>query len=292
MYENTNSYNANDPYANAGKGYNNANDPYKPNNAYKNQTNNYKRDELAREPVSKENHIVGFWFWLKEQIQFIYSSDIGFNGENRVLATDQDLFRIKILAGIAKRMTYHILLVPLIMIMSFLSFSFNNEITRIISFTFLEFFIVFYLYLPTWQVVSSKEYIVTDQLKTLFRIIYSNFKIYVFVHIGAFLFMLFLLGWIGYNPDFILKANPTVTINGHTYHYLEYIIIFFNKFHLDFALGFKFLASAVAAGFGLYLLFYFILLKIAEDKQNKNDRLIKERTMSEVEKSALILDEF
>ena len=252
-----------------------------------------RRDEVVNQEIEKDKHSIGFWFWLKEQVQFIYSSDVGLvESENRVLHIDQDLFRLKIISGILSRSFKNIFSISIILLISFILLSFKNPNIQLVTFTLVSIFLGLILFVPMWQVLTTKEFIVNSQLKKIYRIIYSNFKVYLVITIGVLFVGVALLGIIGYNPNLLLNFNPSFEMGSMVIHPFAKIINFFIEYKFDFRTGFQLLAMAIATGFSLFLLIYYMLLSNAESNRIKNIKKIREKTMSEIEKCASVLDDF
>jgi len=189
-------YTGNDPYAQR--------DPYAARDPYalKDPYENMYEKSRPREGGGEKKPFI-FWFWLKREMQMVFSSDVGLQDENRVMHIDEDLYRIRVAAGIAFRTLTNLFVVPLVILASLALMANVIPSYKVIVIMIYLMFIAWFLYFPTWQVVSAGEYAISENSTRLYKLIRKFFKGYRSKTVAAYVLTLAALSLVVYKPDFL-----------------------------------------------------------------------------------------
>lgn len=258
VYRKEEMYNLNDPYR--------AHDPYARIDPYS-----------QNKTTPKKSSPFIFWFWLKREIQLIFTSEIGSQDENRVIYTDEDLYRLKIIGGITLRGLTNFFVIPFIFLITFAVLANVNSHFRII-FLFLEIMIVYFwfLFLPTWQVISAGQYVIFRNSINLYKIIRKFFSGYLFKTILGIVIGIVIVSIFVFKPEMIHIKNK----------YIELFI----KSDIKSAWNYIFWGNSIFLI--IYFVYYKYLTKLIVKKRKENMKMnIFNRKASDFEKKASILDE-
>jgi len=218
-----------------------------------------------------------FWFWIKREIQAIFTAEMGLQDEKKVLYTDEDFYRLRVIGGIAIRGLVNLFLVPLLIVLAFVVMANVASSFRIIVF-YMEILIVFFwfLFFPTWQVISAGSYAIYENVINLYKVIRRTFSTYLFKTILGVVIGILIVSIFAFKPELLHIKN-------------KYIELFTGKDVMD---SWKVI---VFTNVGFLILFFVFFKLQVKSMIKKRKELIKaniiNKKSSDFEKKASILDE-
>ena len=259
----------NDPYARK--------DPYAQNDPYarKDPFGNVMREESEKERFSF------FWFWIKREIQLLFNVEAGAQDQHLIFPIEEDFMKLRIATKFFTRNLISFFLTLTSYWVMFVILGQMGEKLGQLKFIFsmLYFFIILYLlFLPTHQIVSSFEYTIFNNVKMFYKRVATLFSSYRNSIIFALILNIVIGGIFLYNPDLlhiVFKKN-------------NHIIEFFKKDNVKSA--YILLTGINIFIIILYIFFYKSIFKIAKKNREEHIKSYKKRK-SEFYKYTSSLDE-
>ena len=252
-----------DPYA--------KNDPYARKDPYINNTSI---------PVQKEKWYF-FWFWLKREIQLLFNAEAGSQEQDLVYPIEEDFMKLKISSKFFSRniMAFFLIIFGFVISMVILGQIDEKYANLKFIIAFLYFFLILYLlYLPTHQIVTSFEYTIYRNVKDFYKRIAILFRSYRNSIIFALVINLFIGAIVSYKPELL----------HFVIHKDNFIFEFFKAENTKSA--YNLLAAIIVFSLILYVFFYKMLFNIAEKNRMEHIKASK-RKKSEFYKYSSFLDE-
>jgi hypothetical protein len=261
-YAQRDTYKHNDPYR--------FHDPYKANNPYATKSTPTERERFSF-----------FWFWIKREIQLLFNAEAGSQEQDLIYPIEEDFIKLRIATKFFVR---NIISFFFVLFGFWASFAILAQIGSKYGqlkfvFSILYFFLLLYLlFLPTHQIVSSFEYTIYRNVKEFYRRVASLFSSYRNSIIFAMFLNVALGAIIAYEPSwlhFILKKD-------------NIILEFFKTENVKSA--YNLLAGIIIFTFILYIFFYKVIFNIAEKNRKEHIKSNKKRK-SEFYKYTSTLDD-
>ena len=298
---NNDPYRARDPYANSGANLNRKdnvlNDPYRHNDPYKHNDPYRHNDPYGfNDPYSNKNPYqqgIGskietekerfsfFWFFLKREIQLLFNAEAGAQDQDLIFPIEEDFMKLRIASKFFIRNIISFFLIVGGFWLTFILIAQIPSKAGELKFVFslVYFFLILYiLFLPTHQVVSSFEYTIYENVKRFYKRIALLFKSYRNSIFAAFIFNIIIGAILIYKPNllhFFIKNN-------------NISLEFFKKENVKSA--FNLLVGITIFSWVLYIIFYNALIKVAE-KNRKEHIKARKRKESEFYKHTSKLDD-
>jgi len=275
----------NDPYARRDPYANNDpykhNDPYKDNDPYSRKDPYVQQGGLFNSPLREKEKFSFFWFWLKREMQLLFNAEAGSQEQNLVYPIEEDFMKLRIASKffIKNIVAFFLILGGFWISLSIIAqFGEKYEQLRFIFGILYVFLILYLLFLPTHQIVSSFEYTVYKNAKEFYKRIATLFSSYRNSVIFAIILNLILGAIAAYEPEwlhfFIKKGNITLE--------------FFKSENVKFAYNLLTFLSVISLIF--YIMFYKVVFKTAQNNKKEHIKANKRR-QSEFYKYTSTLDD-